>query len=232
MQLFYDPHFDARHNRIEINATESRHIAKVLRKRIGDSIYITNGKGLCAEGRLISNHPKKCIVEVDNFNTQRQPEQLHIAIAPTKTNDRFEWFLEKCTELGITEITPIICQNSERRTIKPERYEKILLAAMKQSLKYHLPRLNPLHSFSECIQKASEKTKLIAHCEDLDKVKLTSQVDQNILILIGPEGDFSSTEIQEALAKNFRSVSLSDYRLRTETAGIVACHTINLMRSL
>ena len=232
MQLFYEPNFENNQNRVEINSTESRHITKVLRKNIGDEIFITNGRGICAQGTLVSNHPKKCVVEVDTFTTQNQLEHLHIAIAPTKANDRFEWFLEKSTEIGITEITPIICQNSERRKIKPERYEKVLQAAMKQSLKFHLPVLNPLQNFHEFIKQNSEEQKLIAHCEDSEKVELSSQIGKNILVLIGPEGDFSNTEIKQALANGFQAVTLSESRLRTETAGIVACHTINLMRSL
>ncbi|WP_127844971.1 16S rRNA (uracil(1498)-N(3))-methyltransferase [Psychroflexus aestuariivivens] len=232
MQLFYEPDFENKQEFVEINSTESRHIAKVLRKNNGDLINITNGRGLCAKGILVSNHPKKCVIKVDELLSQNTPEHLHIAIAPTKANDRFEWFLEKSTEIGITEITPIICQNSERRKIKPERYEKVLQAAMKQSLKFHLPVLNPLQSYEDFIKMNTEEKKLIAHCEDSEKSELSSKIEKNILVLIGPEGDFSSTEIEKALSHGFEAINLSDSRLRTETAGIVACHTINLMRSL
>ena len=151
---------------------ESRHISKVLRKTIGDDIYVTNGLGICAEGILISNHPKECKVEVKTIIKEKKTDfRLHIAIAPTKANDRFEWFLEKATEIGIDEITPLLCDHSERRRIKVERYEKVLQSAMKQSLKYRLPLLNPMVSFSHLIKMDIESKKMIAHCEDDTKKK-------------------------------------------------------------
>ncbi|MFO7744775.1 MAG: 16S rRNA (uracil(1498)-N(3))-methyltransferase [Psychroflexus sp.] len=233
MQLFYEPNFDSSSQLITINAEESRHISKVLRKNIGDKILITNGSGLLAEGIIKSNHPKKCEVEVLKFEESVLPKNnLHIAIAPTKANDRFEWFLEKSTEIGIQEITPILCEHSERRTIKQERYEKVLQAAMKQSLNTFLPKLNKLTSFSEFIYSDLNNTKFIAHCEDEPKEKLSKVVAENNLIMIGPEGDFSQSEIGLALSKDFKPISLSESRLRTETAGIVACHTVNLIHSL
>jgi len=212
---------------------ESRHISKVLRKTIGDDIYVTNGLGICAEGILISNHPKECKVEVKTIIKEKKTDfRLHIAIAPTKANDRFEWFLEKATEIGIDEITPLLCDHSERRRIKVERYEKVLQSAMKQSLKYRLPLLNPMVSFSHLIKMDIESKKMIAHCEDDTKEKLSKTVNGDNLILIGPEGDFSIDEIKKAIKHQFIPISLSQARLRTETAGIVACHTVNLMRSL
>ncbi|MFD0932316.1 16S rRNA (uracil(1498)-N(3))-methyltransferase [Psychroflexus salinarum] len=233
MQLFYEPNFDSSSQLITINAEESRHISKVLRKNIGDKILITNGSGLLAEGIIKSNHPKKCEVEVLKFEESVLPKNnLHIAIAPTKANDRFEWFLEKSTEIGIQEITPILCEHSERRIIKQERYEKVLQAAMKQSLNTFLPKLNKLTSFSEFIYSDLNNTKFIAHCEDGPKEKLSKVVAENNLIMIGPEGDFSQSEIGLALSKDFNPISLSESRLRTETAGIVACHTVNLIHSL
>jgi 16S rRNA (uracil1498-N3)-methyltransferase len=233
MQLFYEPKFDSSTQLITVNAEESRHIAKVLRKNIGDKIHITNGSGIIAEGILSSNHPKKCEVEVSKLKeTQPSLNYLHIAIAPTKTNDRFEWFLEKATEIGIQEITPILCEHSERRTIKKERYEKVLQTAMKQSLNSFLPKLNELTSFSELVASEFDSSKFIAHCEDQPKEQLSKLVNSHNLILIGPEGDFSKSEIESALSKNFKAISLSEARLRTETAGIVACHTVNLIHSL
>ena len=212
---------------------ESRHISKVLRKSIGEVIYVTNGLGICAEGILISNHPKECKVEVKTITKEKKSNfRLHIAIAPTKANDRFEWFLEKATEIGIDEITPLLCDHSERRRIKAERYEKVLQAAMKQSLKYTLPILNPMISFRDLMEMDIESKKMIAHCEDDKKEKLSEIVNRDNLILIGPEGDFSIDEIKKALKYQFIPISLSEARLRTETAGIVACHTANLMRSI
>lgn len=242
MQLFYEPHFDYSTQFILVNSVESRHISKVLRKNIGDNVFITNGKGLLAEGVVRSNHPKKCEIEVLKMDKKEASKhQLHIAIAPTKANDRFEWFLEKATEIGIQEITPLLCEHSERRTIKLERYEKVLQAAMKQSLNSFLPKLNELTSFSDFMSSESARsrhevgfnsTKLIAHCEDEPKESLSKVVGEHNLILIGPEGDFSKSEIDLALSKDFKATSLSESRLRTETAGIVACHTVNLIQSL
>ena len=154
---------------------------------------------------------------------------MHIAIAPTKNMDKFEWFLEKATEIGIDEITPIICNHSERKVIKPERCNKILLSAMKQSLKFHLPKLNEAISFQEFTNQNFEGRKYIAHCEKSDKLELRKEnAAERTLILIGPEGDFSTTEIEMALQNQFKAVSLGTSRLRTETAGIVAVHTINI----
>ena len=233
MQLFYEPNFDSSATIFSISEMESRHISKVLRKTIGDDIYVTNGLGICAEGILISNHPKECKVEVKTIIKEKKTDfRLHIAIAPTKANDRFEWFLEKATEIGIDEITPLLCDHSERRRIKAERYEKVLQAAMKQSLKYTLPILNPMVSFSDLMEMDVKSKKMIAHCEDDTKEKLSKTVNGDNLILIGPEGDFSIDEIKKAIKHQFIPISLSQARLRTETAGIVACHTVNLMRSL
>jgi 16S rRNA (uracil1498-N3)-methyltransferase len=154
---------------------------------------------------------------------------LHIAIAPTKNIDRFEWFLEKATEIGIDEITPIICRHSERKIIKTERGSRILLSAMKQSLKYHLPKLNEAISLANFLKSNFDGTKYIAHCEDGEKNELkTVSKTEKTLILIGPEGDFSPKEIELALQNQFRAVSLGTSRLRTETAGIIAVHTINI----
>lgn len=233
MQLFYESNFTKESSIISISAEESRHISKVLRKNIGDQVYITNGSGLLAKGILRSNHPKKCEIEVSEIQEKQKPRtHLHIAVAPTKANDRFEWFLEKATEIGIQEITPLLCEHSERKVIKKERYEKVLLSAMKQSLSPFLPKLNPLTPFSDVINSEFNATKLIAHCANSPKEKLSKLCVEKNVILIGPEGDFSSTEIDKALANGFIATSLSESRLRTETAGIVACHTVNLIQNL
>lgn len=231
MNLFYHPNSTETDTEIFFDKEESRHIGKVLRKQTGDELYTTNGKGLVFKVKLQSVTPKKCIAKVLTVKKETVlPYNLHLAVAPTKLNDRYEWFLEKATEIGITEITPIICDHSERSVIKPERYEKILQSAMKQSLKAYIPILNKAVSFSEFIasQKDYDGFKCIAHCEETRKQSLKDviQPKSNILICIGPEGDFSSTEIEKALKSGFEPVSLGNARLRTETAALVACHSV------
>ena len=167
--------------------------------------------------------------------SEQKPKQhnyhLHIAISPTKNMDRFEWFLEKATEIGIDEITPIICSRSERKILKKERCNRIMLSSMKQSLKFHLPKLNEAIDLKEFLKQDFNGNKYIAHCEKTEKVALKdAELKENTLILIGPEGDFSLNEIEIALQNTFKAVSLGTSRLRTETAGIVAVHTLNLKK--
>jgi 16S rRNA (uracil1498-N3)-methyltransferase len=156
---------------------------------------------------------------------------LHLAVAPTKMNERYEWFLEKATEIGIQEITPIICDHSERKIIKTERFQKIIEAAMKQSLHYYIPKLNEPILYKDFIKKEFNGQKFIAHCEETNKKSFKRELNpqENVLILIGPEGDFSVKEIQIALENKFIPVSLGNTRLRTETAAIVACHSTLLL---
>jgi len=231
MQLFYNPNISKLEKEVTFDKEESRHIVKVLRMKDGDTFKITNGKGSFFSAEIISANPKGCLVKILSEEFQQPlPYQLHLAVAPTKLNDRYEWFLEKATEIGISEITPIICDHSERKTIKPERYEKILQSAMKQSLKAYLPVLNEAVSYKDFInsEKNSEGLKCIAHCEETDKKSLKSVLKQNqkITILIGPEGDFSSEEIELAKQAGFIPVTLGESRLRTETAAVVACHSV------
>lgn len=227
MQLFYHPDIEPLSVLVTFPKEESRHLIRVLRKKRGDQIHITDGKGNLYWAEIIDDNDKKCEVQV--LKSDRKPDskeyRLHVAIAPTKSNDRFEWFLEKATEIGIDEISPIICEHSERKKINLERCEKVLLTAMKQSLKLSLPKINPLQRFNDLIQDSSEDAKIIAHCADEDKQSLQELItDQsNILVLIGPEGDFSPHEIQEAADAGFKSLDLGKSRLRTETAGIVVC---------
>src|SRR5690554_42640 len=231
MQLFYNPTIAKEDSEIIFDKDESRHIHKVLRMKSGDSINISNGQGLLFHAQITSVAPKQCIakiIEVEQVDPL--PYHLHLAVAPTKLNDRYEWFLEKATEIGISEITPIICDHSERKVVKIDRYQRILQSALKQSLKAYLPVLNEPIAFNEFIatQATSQATKLIAHCEKEEKNSLKSVLKpkDDILILIGPEGDFSSDEIAFATANNFKAVSLGESRLRTETAAIVACHSV------
>lgn len=231
MQLFYQPDIEESSSEIIFDKEESRHINKVLRKREGDLLQITNGNGYFFKAEIILSENKKCTAKILEVTREKSmPYRLHLAVAPTKLNDRYEWFLEKATEIGISEITPIICDHSERKVIKPERYEKIIQSAMKQSLKANLPTLNAAIPYKQFIKEQAKTTdsKYIAHCEEGNKASLKESAakGENLLILIGPEGDFSREEIQFAIEHNFKPVSLGNSRLRTETAAIVAAHSI------
>lgn len=230
MQLFYVPGITE--NEILLDETESKHAIRVLRLKTGDKVQVVDGKGGFYTAEIIDTYSKKSrlrIIETQKNYGERN-FNLHIAIAPTKNNDRFEWFLEKATEIGINEITPLLCEHSERKTIKPDRLEKILVSAMKQSLKTWLPKLNPMISFHEFIKRDGTTLKFIAHCNEGTKPHLKNEVEKgrNTIILIGPEGDFSPEEVNLARMNGFREISLGNSRLRTETAGIVACHIVNL----
>ncbi|MGV6831076.1 MAG: 16S rRNA (uracil(1498)-N(3))-methyltransferase [bacterium] len=235
MQLFYHPNIDENTKSISFDKEESRHIVRVLRKKLGNKLHITDGRGGYYVSSITMADQKKCIAEIETYELQAKPKyNLHLAVAPTKNIDRFEWFLEKATEIGVTTITPILCDNSERRVIKKERLERIIQSAMKQSLNTYLPELRDLTSIAEIFNTANKVHKLIAHCEETDKKFLFSEIEQgqDYLILIGPEGDFSTKEIKEALAHHFIPVSLGETRLRTETAAITACHTVALKNLL
>lgn len=229
MQLFYNPDINSASETFSFDKEESKHIVKVLRKSEGDILYVTNGLGSLFHSEIILASDKKCTVKINQTETQKPTEfYLHLAVAPTKMNDRFEWFLEKATEIGIHEITPIICDHSERKVIKTERFDKIIQSAMKQSLQYFLPKLNEPISFKEFISQKHDGTLFIAHCEESDKrlLKETITPKEKYTVLIGPEGDFSEKEIETALKNNYIPVSLGNTRLRTETAAVVACHSI------
>jgi len=236
MQLFYNKDISTNDSQFTFDKTESRHIVKVLRKKDGDILHITNGKNELFAVKIILANDKRCLVEIQNSEAKPKPwnYKLHIVIAPTKNNDRLEWFLEKATEIGIDEITPIICSNSERTVLKTDRLEKIVQAAMKQSLKFVLPKLNEPIKFSDFLNQKFKGDLFIAHCEELDKKSFAKSVkpNKNILILIGPEGDFSTAEIEKALAANFIPVTLGESRLRTETAGVVAAQTVALINEI
>lgn len=236
MQLFYNKYINTSDSQFTFDKTESRHIVKVLRKKEGDILHITDGRGTLYTVQLLLANDKRCLVEIINAKQQAKPwsYRLHIAIAPTKNNDRLEWFLEKATEIGIDEITPIICSNSERTVLKTERLEKIIQSAMKQSLKLVLPQLNSPVKFTEFMKQDFEDELFIAHCEELEKAPLVQSVkpNSNVLIMIGPEGDFTPKEISIAQENNFQAISLGNSRLRTETAGVVATQTVALMNEL
>lgn len=229
MQLFYNPDIHEATSSFTFDKEESKHIVKVLRKSVGDVLYITNGLGWMFDAEIINADIKKCQANISNAKQHPKREyKLHLAVAPTKMNDRFEWFLEKATEIGIDTITPILCDHSERKVIKLDRFEKILQSAMKQSLQCYLPTINELTPFNNFVNQDFEGQKYIAHCEDSDRKLLKNQLkpDQDIVILIGPEGDFSVKEIETALQHNFIPVTLGNTRLRTETAAIAACYSV------
>ena len=222
---------------IQMSATlseeESQHAVRVLRLQTGDELELVDGAGGYYKAVISNPHPKHCEFVIKETFTEfgKRDYRLHIAIAPTKNIERLEWFIEKCTEIGIDEITPVICRFSERKIIKPERLEKIIVSAAKQSLKAYFPILNPMCSFRDFIQQTTVSQKFIAHCYEQDK-QLLQRVYQksfDAVILIGPEGDFSPEEVQAAIQHQFHPVSLGSSRLRTETAGIAACHTVALM---
>lgn len=230
MQLFYNPTIEESTTQLTFDKVESRHIVKVLRKQEGDVLHITNGQGFLFLSEIVIANDKKCIVKIISHSKTKKTRDyhLHVAIAPTKNNDRMEWFLEKATEIGIDEITPLICDNSERRIVKTERFQKIIQSAMKQSLQYYLPTLNEPAKFSDFIAQEISGTICIAHCEEGEKKGLGSILGpkQSVTILIGPEGDFSSKEIAMALSKGYAPISLGENRLRTETAAIVAVQNV------
>ncbi|WP_396193710.1 16S rRNA (uracil(1498)-N(3))-methyltransferase [Flavobacterium sp.] len=229
MQLFYNPSINETATFFVFDKEESKHIVKVLRKKEGDILFVTNGLGFLFTTEITIASDNKCTVKINSVEFQEKPKfHLHMAVAPTKMNERYEWFLEKATEIGIQEITPIICEHSERKIIKTDRFQKILESAMKQSLHYYLPKLNEPINFKEFIKKEYSGQKFIAHCEEADKKSLKNelQTEKDVLILIGPEGDFSVKEIQSALEQDFIPVSLGQTRLRTETAAVVACHSV------
>jgi len=234
MNLFYSPVVSL--GGTFLGEEESRHCTRVLRLGVGDTIHLADGTGNLFECVIRDANPKKCLVEVVSVKKEykKRPFRLHIGIAPTKNNDRFEWFLEKATEIGIDEITPVLCTHSERNRIKNERMNKVLVAAMKQSLKAYLPVIHEAEEFARFIDREISGQKFIAYCETEQEADLPKyyRKGETATVLIGPEGDFSPEEILLAKIHDFIPISLGESRLRTETAGIVACHTINLLNSL
>ena len=229
MQQFFTPNIDLTIENYIFNEFESKHVAKVLRKNAGDILNLTNGKGQLITAKLSLVSPKSCVVKLLEIKNIPAPKTvIHMIVAPTKNISRFEWFLEKATELGVYKITPILCDRSERKHIKHERCEKLIHAALKQSLRAYMPILAPLTA----LKKLEIKTPaFMAHCEDSPKKCLKDMVNgkANCSILIGPEGDFSKNEIAWANDQNITAVHLGSNRLRTETAALAALHTALLM---
>jgi 16S rRNA (uracil1498-N3)-methyltransferase len=235
MHLFYTPDIDG--ELYTLSEEESKHAIRVLRLEKGDAVSLIDGKGNLFQGEVADDHPKRCTVHITDIQKQygKRSFHLHIAMAPTKNMERTEWFLEKAVEIGLDEFTPLQCEHSERVVVKTERLHKIAVAAMKQSLKAYEPVLHEAITFPKFIQSAAafKGEKFIAHCEretlQPPLLKNTYTKGGDALILIGPEGDFSPQEITLARTNGFREISLGKSRLRTETAALVACHTLNLI---
>jgi len=232
MSLFYVPQIASA--RI-LPEEESLHAVKVLRLKIGSQIIVVDGVGNFHKALITNSHPKHCGFEIIETIHEfgKLAYNLHIAIAPTKNMERLEWFVEKATEIGISEITPIICRNSERKVVKEERLEKIIVSAAKQSVKAYFPKLNPTCTIDEFLKKHTEGHRFIAHCYDQDKKLLKNEVEniKDVIIVIGPEGDFNIEEVENAINQGFVPISLGESRLRTETAALVACNTVSVMNS-
>lgn len=233
--LFYAPDIEQTNFLPE---EESQHAVKVLRLQEGDPVELVDGRGNYYKAEISFAHHKKCEVrileKIEGYNLL--PCHIHIAIAPTKNMDRIEWFAEKVTEIGVGEITPLLCDHSERKVIKIDRLEKILVSAMKQSKKATLPSLNEMCSFKRFVDQFADFTgrKYVAHCYEQDKRSLAIDYEplSDVVVLIGPEGDFSEEEVRLAMDKGFVPVSLGESRLRTETAGVAACHTIHVVNEI
>lgn len=228
MHVFYAP--DISGNTYQLNEEESKHASRVLRLQLGDEVILTDGKGNWMTSEIVDAHPKRCLVKIKNINSDypRHPYRLQMAVAPTKNISRFEWFLEKSTEVGIDTITPLLSDHSERKEVKTSRLNKVITAAMKQSLKAWHPLLEEITKFDQFINQDFDGVKLIAWCEadKSDRIENFVHKGENALILIGPEGGFSPDEISKAIEKGFQTVSISQSRLRTETAAIVACNSL------
>jgi len=229
MQIFYAPGISG--DTYFLDEKESKHCIRVLRMGKGTPVKLIDGKGNLYQGIISDADPKRCRIELKTVTKDFEKRQwrLHIAISPLKNPERFEWFVEKSVEIGVDEITPIICKLTEKQSIKSERINNIVISAMKQSLKAHLPVVNQVTTFTDFISDDLKGKKLIAHCHDSQaKSSVSSLVSRgdDVVIMIGPEGDFSTDEIKAAAVKGFREVHLGNSRLRTETAGIAACHSV------
>ena len=233
MHLFYTPDIQPTHPQYFLSEEESKHAIRVLRLNVGDEVQLIDGRGGLYAAEIKDAHPKRTILQINSVNSEynKRNHYLHIAIAPTKNIERLEWFLEKATEIGIDEISLIICQRSERKEAKTDRLNKIIVSAIKQSLKAWHPVLNEPVSFNKFMAEPFDGQKFIAHCEPGEKqfIKDGFIPFNKYLVLIGPEGDFSPKEIDDALIHKFKAISLGESRLRTETAALEACFEINFL---
>ncbi|MEC3879793.1 16S rRNA (uracil(1498)-N(3))-methyltransferase [Parapedobacter sp. 10938] len=227
MHLFYTPDIQPQHKAFILNEEESKHAVRVLRLSAGQRVQLIDGRGGRYTAMVTDAHPKRAVLEILSVSTGegKHPYHLHIAMAPTKNMDRMEWFLEKATEVGVDEVTPIICDHSERTAVKPERLHKVAVAAMKQSQRAYLPQVNPAIRFADFVKQELAGKRFIAHCADGEKKYFSQllQPSEPTVVLIGPEGDFSAAEIDAAIRNGYMPTTFGTMRLRTETAGLVAC---------
>ncbi len=230
MQVFYAP--DISGEQYTLDKNESKHIVRVLRMKEGTPVNLIDGRGNLYEGIISDPDPSGSVIKIVSVihEFEKRDYKLHIAISPLKNPERFEWFVEKAVEIGIDEITPVICKNTEKPGIKSERINNLIISAMKQSLKAKKPLLNDPLSFGDFIGKPYHGRLMIAHCHESESVrKRISDVykkGEDAVIMIGPEGDFSREETGEAAGRHFIQIHLGSSRLRTETAGVAACHSI------
>ncbi len=219
-------------SRLTLPESESQHAIRVLRMQAGEYVTVVDGRGNAFDCVITTPHHKRCELQVQDVTRDcgKRPFHLHVAFAPTKLNERTEWFLEKATEIGCEEFTPLLTEHSERKELKLERMDKIIIAAMKQSHKAFKPILHPMTSFDTFINSFHSPQAFIAHCHEGAKTPLKSALPNlDTTILIGPEGDFSPTEIERAIAHGCQPCTLGNSRLRTETAALVAVHTLELI---
>lgn len=233
MHLFYTPDIQPQHKAFILSEDESKHAVRVLRLVVGQQLRLVDGNGGYYTAVITDAHPKRTVLEILEVSTAhgKRPYHLHVAIAPTKSIDRMEWFLEKATEVGVDEITPIICDHSERKEVKIERLRKVVVAAMKQSLAAYLPKINPTTRFDDFVGSGFLAKRLIAHCADGEKRHINDSLPrgESAVVLIGPEGDFSTAEIRRAMQAGYTGVTLGNTRLRTETAALMACAEIAIL---
>lgn len=235
MQLFYAPDIDFDSDCYTLSEEESRHCVRVLRLRVGDSLYVTDGEGTLCRAEIVEISPKNCTLSLRERTEafEKRNYRLCVAMAPTKNTDRLEWFVEKATEIGIDRIVPLLTEHGERRVLKTDRLMRVATGAVKQSLKAYHPQIDELTSFRQVVEEQSfEGLKFIAYCgEEVKRTPLKACVrpGEDVLVLIGPEGDFSPEEVAMARRNGFIPVSLGRSRLRTETAGVVAVHTVALL---
>jgi 16S rRNA (uracil1498-N3)-methyltransferase len=234
--IFYTPDIEDNVSLYVLNEEESAHAVKVLRLRENDAVCLVDGRGGWYDAVVEQPHPKRCEVRIVAARQEfgKRDSYLHIGIAPTKNMDRFEWFVEKATEMGIDAITPILCEHSERKKVAEDRLQRVAIAAMKQSGKAYLPKLHPLTNFAEWVKNCGNGKKMIAYCGGFEKQALHNayRTGDNAIVSIGPEGDFSPDEVKKAVAAGFECITLGESRLRTETAGVVACCKINFINEL
>jgi 16S rRNA (uracil1498-N3)-methyltransferase len=231
MHFFYMPEITGKD--VILSPEESKHCIRVLRLKKNDTIHLVDGKGNLFTAVLVEPDKVNCGIRIVQTvrNFKRRHHYLHIAIAPTKKSERFEWFLEKVTEIGIDEITPILCARSERIKINMERVERIIIGAMKQSRRAYLPKFNALKEFHRFIAETNCKTKIITHCHSSNLPFITKKMipDTPAIMMIGPEGGFTDDEVNQSLLYGYTEASLGNFVYRTETAGIMACHIFNII---